>query len=151
MEKHLMISITIDSKQNLIAFYQLATVVKAKGKQSRAVTKFGKLLLEKCTELQEDEKELIAQYFEVKEDGNANKDDIGQPILLGGASESEYNSEWVSLHDEPTVIDITEYQPYLESLIKGLEEWDQELSGTDAIIYDELLDLLESIENKDAE
>lgn len=151
MEKHLMTSITIDSKQNLIAFYQLATVVKAKGKQSRAVTKFGKLLLEKCTELQEDEKELIAQYFEVKEDGNANKDDIGQPILLGGASESEYNSEWVNLHDEPTVIDITEYQPYLESLIKGLEEWDQELSGTDAIIYDELLDLLESIENKDAE
>lgn len=151
MEKHLMVSITIDSKQNLIAFYQLATVVKAKGKQSRAVTKFGKLLLEKCTELQEDEKELIAQYFEVKEDGNANKDDIGQPILLGGASESEYNSEWVNLHDEPTVIDITEYQPYLESLIKGLEEWDQELSGTDAIIYDELLDLLESIENKDAE
>lgn len=146
-----MVSITIDSKQNLIAFYQLATVVKAKGKQSRAVTKFGKLLLEKCTELQEDEKELIAQYFEVKEDGNANKDDIGQPILLGGASESEYNSEWVNLHDEPTVIDITEYQPYLESLIKGLEEWDQELSGTDAIIYDELLDLLESIENKDAE
>ena len=146
-----MTSITIDSKQNLIAFYQLATVVKAKGKQSRAVTKFGKLLLEKCTELQEDEKELIAQYFEVKEDGNANKDDIGQPILLGGASESEYNSEWVNLHDEPTVIDITEYQPYLESLIKGLEEWDQELSGTDAIIYDELLDLLESIENKDAE
>lgn len=151
MEKHLMVSITIDSKQNLIAFYQLATVVKAKGKQSRAVTKFGKLLLEKCTELQDDEKELIAQYFEVKEDGNANKDDIGQPILLGGASESEYNSEWVNLHDEPTVIDITEYQPYLESLIKGLEEWDQELSGTDAIIYDELLDLLESIENKDAE
>lgn len=151
MEKHLMVSITIDSKQNLIAFYQLATVVKAKGKQSRAVTKFGKLLLEKCTELQEDEKELIAQYFEVKEDGNANKDDIGQPILLGGASESEYNSEWVNLHDEPTVIDITEYQPYLESLIKGLEEWDQELSGTDAIIYDELLDLLESIENKDTE
>lgn len=146
-----MVSITIDSKQNLIAFYQLATVVKAKGKQSRAVTKFGKLLLEKCTELQEDEKELIAQYFEVKEDGNANKDDIGQPILLGGASESEYNSEWVNLHDEPTVIDITEYQPYLESLIKGLEEWDQELSGTDAIIYDELLDLLESIENKDTE
>ena len=146
-----MVSITIDSKQNLIAFYQLATVVKAKGKQSRAVTKFGKLLLEKCTELQDDEKELIAQYFEVKEDGNANKDDIGQPILLGGASESEYNSEWVNLHDEPTVIDITEYQPYLESLIKGLEEWDQELSGTDAIIYDELLDLLESIENKDAE
>ena len=146
-----MVSITIDSKQNLIAFYQLATVVKAKGKQSRAVTKFGKLLLEKCTELQEDEKELIAQYFEVKEDGNANKDDIGQPILLGGASESEYNSEWANLHDEPTIIDITEYQPYLESLIKGLEEWDQELSGTDAIIYDELLDLLESIENKDAE
>lgn len=146
-----MTSITIENKQKLILFYQLISTVKAKGKQSRAVAKFNKLLIAKCIELEEDEKELIAQYFEVKEDGNANKNDIGQPILLGGASESEYNSEWVNLHDEPTVINITEYQPYLESLIKGLEEWDQELSGNDAIIYDELLDLLETIEIKDAD
>lgn len=146
-----MTSITIENKQKLILFYQLISTVKAKGKQSRAVAKFNKLLIAKCIELEEDEKELIAQYFEVKKDGNANKNDIGQPILLGGASESEYNSEWVNLHDEPTVINITEYQPYLESLIKGLEEWDQELSGNDAIIYDELLDLLETIEIKDAD
>lgn len=146
-----MTSITIENKQKLILFYQLISTVKAKGKQSRAVAKFNKLLIAKCIELEEDEKELIAQYFEVKEDGNANKNDIGQPILLGGASESEYNSELVNLHDEPTVINITEYQPYLESLIKGLEEWDQELSGNDAIIYDELLDLLETIEIKDAD
>lgn len=146
-----MTSITIENKQKLILFYQLISAVKAKGKQSRAVAKFNKLLIAKCIELEEDEKELIAQYFEVKEDGNANKNDIGQPILLGGASESEYNSEWVNLHDEPTIIDITEYQPYLEPLIKGLEDWDQELSGNDAIVYDELLDLLETIEIKDAD
>ena len=146
-----MTTITIENKQKLILFYQLISSVKAKGKQSRAVAKFNKLLIAKCIELEEDEKELIAQYFEVEEDGNAKKDDIGQPILLGGASESEYDKERSDLHSESVVIDLTEFQPYVEPLIKGLEDWDQELSGTDAIIYDELLDLLESIENKDAE
>lgn len=146
-----MTKITIESKQKLILFYQLISAVKAKGKRSRAVAKFNKLLLAKCIELEEDEKELIAQYFEVEEDGNAKKDDSGTLILLEGTSKSEYDSEWSDLHNESVVIDLTEFQPYVEPLIKGLEDWDQELSGNDAIIYDELLDLLEIIEIKDAD
>ncbi len=146
-----MTKITIESKQKLILFYQLISAVKAKGKRSRAVAKFNKLLLAKCIELEEDEKELIAQYFEVEEDGNAKKDDSGTLILLEGTSKSEYYSEWSDLHNESVVIDLTEFQPYVEPLIKGLEDWDQELSGNDAIIYDELLDLLEIIEIKDAD
>ena len=146
-----MTSITIENKQKLILFYQLISTVKAKGKQLRAVAKFNKLLIAKCIELEEDEKELIAQYFEVEEDGNAKKDDTGISVLLEDASKSEYDTEWSDLHSESVVIDLTEFQPYVEPLIKGLEDWDQELSGNDAIVYDELLDLLETIETKDAE
>lgn len=146
-----MTSITIENKQKLIIFYQLISTVKAKGKQLRAVAKFNKLLIAKCIELEEDEKELIAQYFEVEEDGNAKKDDTGISVLLEDASKSEYDTEWSDLHSESVVIDLTEFQPYVEPLIKGLEDWDQELSGNDAIVYDELLDLLETIEIKDAD
>lgn len=146
-----MATITIETKQKLILFYQLISAVKAKGKQSRAVAKFNKVLLAKCIELEEDEKELIAQYFETEEDGNAKKDDFGTSILLEGASKSEYDEEWSDLHSESVILDLTEFQLYVEPLIKGLEDWDQELSGNDAIIYDELLDLLETIEIKDAD
>lgn len=143
--------LTIETKHKLINFYQLITAVKAKGRQSRAVTKFGKLLTEKLAELQDDEKELISQYYEVNDDGNAKKDDAGKLMLLDDAILEDYDADWDDLHAESVVIDLTEYHPYLTHLISGLLDWDQELSGADAVIYDELLDLLEEIETKDAE
>lgn len=143
--------LTIKTKHKLINFYQLISAVKAKGRQSRAVTKFLKLLTEKLTELQEDEKALIAQSYEVAEDGNAKKDEEGNLVLLDDAILEDYDAEWDDLHAESVVIDLTEYQPYLPHLISGLLDWDQELSGANAVIYDELLDLLEEIETKDAE
>ncbi|MDN5446682.1 MAG: DUF1617 family protein [Lactococcus lactis] len=146
-----MTQITIETKNKLINFYQLITAVKAKGRQSRAVTKFGKLLAEKLAELQNDEKELISQYYEVNDDGNAKKDDEGNLVLLDDAILEDYDADWDDLHDESVVIDLTEYHPYLTHLISGLLDWDQELSGADAVIYDELLDLLEELETKDAE
>ncbi|SOB47832.1 conserved hypothetical protein [Lactococcus piscium] len=146
-----MTQITIANKHKLINFHQLISAVKAKGRQSRAVTKFGKLLTKKLAELQEDEKELIARFFEVTEDGNAKKDDEGNLVLLDGAILEDYDAEWDDLHAESVVIDLTEYQTYLTHLITCLLDWDQELSGVDAVIYNELLDLLEGIENKNAE
>lgn len=146
-----MTQITIETKQKMIYFYQLISAVKARGRQSRAITKFGKLLTEKLGELQEDEKELIAQYYEVDKDGNAKKDDDGNLVLRDGAIIEDYDAEWDDLHAESVVIDLTEYHPYLTHLISGLLDWNQELSGADAVIYDELLDLLETIEIKDAD
>lgn len=138
-----MTQITIETKHKLINFYQLISAVKAKGRQSRAVTKFGKLLTEKLGELQSDEKSLIAQYYEVDEDGNAKKDSDGNLVLLDDAILEDYDAEWDDLHEETTVIDLTEYQPHLQHLIAGLLDWNQVLSGADAVIYDELMDQLE--------
>ncbi|MDN5462576.1 MAG: hypothetical protein L0F99_10115, partial [Lactococcus sp.] len=61
------------------------------------------------------------------------------------------DAEWDDLHAESVVIDLTEYHPYLTHLISGLLDWNQELSGADAVIYDELLDQLEEIGTEDAE
>ena len=146
-----MTQITIETKQKMIYFYQLISAVKARGRQSRAITKFGKLLTEKLGELQDDEKELIAQYYEVNDDGNAKKDDEGNLVLRDGTILEDYDAEWNDLHAESVVINMTEYQPHLTHLTTCLLDWDQELSGVDAVMYNELLDLLEGIENKNAE
>ena len=146
-----MTQITIETKHKIINFYQLISDVKAKGRQSRAITKFRKLLTEKLAELQDDEKLLIAQYYEVDDEGNAKKDDEGNPISLEDVDTDSYTEDWDDLHDESVVIDLTEYQPYLPHLISSLLDWDQELSGANAVIYDELLDLLEEIGTEDAE
>jgi hypothetical protein len=132
-------------------FYRLLVNVKAKGRKTRAVAKFNKLIGIKLDELVEDEKNLIAQYYQVGDDGNPLKNDDGKEIKLENANIDEYHNDWQELHDEDVVIDLTEYQPYLEFLISALLDWDQDLNGVDAIIYDELLDLLESIETEDAE
>ena len=98
--------------------------------------------------MQEDEKTLIAQYFEVGEDGNAKRDDNDNLIALEGVDIAEYDKEWQELHEEDVVIDLTEYKPYFEFLQSALEDWEQDLSGNDAIVYDELLDEIEKVDAK---
>ena len=46
------------------------------------------------------------------------------------------------------MIDLTEYKPYFEFLQSALEDWEQDLSGSDAVIYDELLDEIEKVDAK---
>lgn len=133
-------------KSKLIVFYQLLNAVKAKGRKSRAVTKFNKLIVAKIEELQEDEKTLIAQHFEVDEEGNAKRDDNDHLIALDGADVAKYEKEWQELHEEDVVIGLTEYKPYFEFLQSALEDWEQDLSGSDAVIYDELLDEIEKVD-----
>ena len=133
-------------KSKLIVFYQLLNAVKAKGRKSRAVTKFNKLIVGKIEELQEDEKTLIAQYFEVGEDGNAKRDSEDNLVALEGADVAEYEKEWQELHEEDVIIDLTEYKPYFEFLQSALEDWEQDLSGNDAIVYDELMDEIEKVD-----
>lgn len=138
-------------KSQVGTFYRLLVNVKAKGRKTRAIAKFNKLIGIKLDELVEDEKNLIAQCYKVGDDGNALKGEDGKLITLENANIDEYHNDWQELHDEDVVIDLTEYQPYLEFLISALLDWDQDLNGADAIVYDELLDLLENVENKDAE
>lgn len=133
-------------KGKLIGFFELSKAIKAKGRKSRALVKFGKILTAKIQDLQEEEKALIAEYFEVGTDGNAKQDDEGNPIALEGADTTVYSDEWVALHKEESVIDLTEYQPYMEHLMAALEDWDEPINGFDAVMYDELLDILESAE-----
>lgn len=135
----------IEMKKGMVpSFYLLAQNVKAKGRKARALVKFGKLVAIKVQELQDEEKALNAEYYEVDETGNGKRDEKGELIALEGADTEVYSTEWTALHEEKVIIDLTEYQPYMEHLLAGLNDWDEPINGMDALVYDELLDILES-------
>ena len=138
-------------KVNVIGIYNLLGSIKAKGRKSRALTKFGKILADRIVELQEEEKALLAEYFEVDAQGDSQKDKDGKSIPLEGVDPEEYPKEKAAWLKEELVVDLTEYQPYTEHLLAALEDWEEPISGVDALMYDELLDALESMEEETAE
>lgn len=116
--------------------------IELKAKDSRARSKVIILLSKKLEELQNDERSLLEHYSE--------KDDSGHPIMIDSNtfSLSEENSievakERAELLNETAVIVTTEYKEYLKRLQEALENYDSELSGSDAEMYDRLLDELE--------
>lgn len=136
------------TNKKLANFCNLLLTVEAKGKKSRAVAKFLKLTLAKTEELQMFQRELIKQYFEQDENGNAKVDKSGNPLWLDGVDKEAYVKERNELDNELVIIDLTEYTPFVEYLISALDEWENLLSGQDAIAYDELLDKLEALQEE---
>ncbi|ANZ98104.1 hypothetical protein BFC20_10505 [Brochothrix thermosphacta] len=122
--------------------------VKAKGRNSRAVSKFVKLISTKFETYAKDEQELLKEYCLV--------DDSGE--LVTTTKEGNTFVSWLpgkqpdaviaqnELANEKNVIDLTEYEPHLKHLIVALDESDAFLSGVEAQLYDLLLDKLEDIE-----
>lgn len=130
---------------DVLNYYNILMAVTSKGRKARAISKFRKLAYEKLNEYSENQKELIASYFEVQENGNAKVDDSGHPILLDGADQEEYAKERKELDNETFVIDLTEFEPFIEFLVSGLDESDVEFGGVDADVYDDLMDRLEEL------
>lgn len=138
---------TTNSK--LHKFAQILAVVTSKGRKARAISKFGRLASEKIEEWTESQKELIATYYEVQENGNAKLDKDGSPVLLDGADQDEYAKEREELDNEIVVIDLTEFEPFYDFLVSGLDESDIAFGGVDADVYDELMDQLEELGGKE--
>ncbi|WP_170924829.1 DUF1617 family protein [Candidatus Enterococcus clewellii] len=116
--------------------------IELKAKASRARSKIIILLSKKLEELQNDERTLLEHYSE--------KNESGQPIMIDSNtfSLSEENSlevarERIDLLNETVTIVTTEYQEHVQRLQEALENYDSELSGSDAEMYDRLLDELE--------
>jgi len=121
--------------------------VAAKGKEARAISKFKKLLLEKNEEFSGDEVELLKEYCVLQEDGNLQVDENGKVTFLEEKAECGRQAH-VELQEEEVAINLTAYTLF-DVLITALENTDLELSGTDADVYDLLLDKLEEIKEEE--
>ncbi|WP_413506338.1 DUF1617 family protein [Brochothrix thermosphacta] len=122
--------------------------VKAKGRNSRAVSKFVKLVSTKFETYAKDEQELLKEYCLVHESGElvtTTKEGNTFVTWLPGKQPDAVIAQ-NELANEKNVIDLTEYEPHLKHLIVALDESDAFLSGVEAQLYDLVLDKLEGIE-----
>ena len=122
--------------------------VKAKGRNSRAVSKFVKLISTKFETYAKDEQELLKEYCLVDDSGElvtTTKEGNTFVTWLPGKQPDAVIAQ-NELANEKNVIDLTEYEPHLKHLIVALDESDAFLSGVEAQLYDLLLDKLEDIE-----
>lgn len=110
--------------------------------QARIVT----LMANKYKELDEDRIELVNQY--------ANKDDNGDAVILdnGTADMTEdnhekFNDEYKELFDSDTVIDLTEYEDKVHQLQSALENYNRDLTGDQSLQLVAFLDAIKTKEN----
>lgn len=127
----------------LVASINFLQSIKLKGKASRARTKLVNLITESVSQLSESELALMKEYGEL--------DDQGEPIKLENgnykikkATNSEFQKEHAALLREDAEISGPTYADHLKDCLDFLDNYDGELSGTDAQAYDVLLDAMEA-------
>ena len=110
--------------------------------QARIVT----LMTNKYKELDEDRIELVNQY--------ANKGDNGDAVILdnGTADMTEdnyakFNDEYKELFDSDTVIDLTEYEDKVHQIESVLENYNRDLTGDQSLQLVAFLDAIKTKEN----
>lgn len=90
------------------------------------------LMTNKYKELDEDRIELVNQY--------ANKDDNGDAVILDNGTadmtednHAKFNDEYKELFDSDTVIDLTEYEDKVHQLQSALENYNRDLTGDQSL------------------
>lgn len=146
----------IKLQNNLIVpiFNFLTEVKLSANKASRGRTQFLKRLEEKSKEFNEAVTDIRKEYFKV--------DDNGDLIVVDGQyqfkepemavnQEVELTKKLTELGEETFEIHFGEYSTKYEALFTALDNLEVELSGSDALAYNELMDAYESNEDKSEE
>lgn len=110
-----------------------------KNKASRGRTKLIKFISNKNDEYNEERSEALDPYFKDKEllkdaDGNIDKENEAKATKVASEIEAE-----------TAVIEFTEYSDKMKALYESIVEYPSEFDGTDAAIYDLLMDQFEAV------
>jgi len=135
-------------KYNLMSVFQFLEKATLVGSASRARTKLNKQIGEAISELQEDETKLAKDMGgSVDENGHvdfileSNDDDEAQKEYTQG-KHIAFAKEQSELRQEEALF-TEKTQGQFESLKNALYDYEEKLSGQDAVVYDILLDSLE--------
>ena len=107
-------------------------------KDSRCRSKLVKLLTTAFNELTDEEKKLMEENGLLNEDGELKKENE-----LDNEKIKKFNKEQDALMDEVVVIEGGMYAKNIDEMPRILDEYSGELAGSDAEIYDRLLDEME--------
>ena len=117
--------------------------MKLKGERSRARSKFLTLAMAAYASLHESEVELVKEYAVLDEDGNPQADKNGGFSLREDAAVSEYFIEREKLFNEVAEIEGGTYTAHLALMRQILAEYDEDLDGESAALYDARCDAFE--------
>ena len=116
--------------------------MKLKGAQSRARSKFLNLALGAYEQLHASELELVKEYAVLDADGEPVCAEDGSFTLRDGTAK-DYVLERGKLFSEVAEIEGGTYTTHLETMQQVLADYDAELDGDTAALYDALMDAFE--------
>ena len=127
----------------ITAYVEFLQKLNLKSRASRGRTKLIKLLDKKIDEFNTDLNSVRDEFFKKDDKGHFVQDDNGKLVIKDGVSVGEAQAEADKLTNENAVILLDEYEQQIKAMYQALDEYDGELSGTDATIYDDLMEKLE--------
>ncbi|WP_407455268.1 DUF1617 family protein [Ligilactobacillus aviarius] len=127
----------------ITAYVEFLQNLNLKSRASRGRTKLIKLLDKKIDEFNADLNSVRDEFFKKDDKGHFVQDDNGKLVIKDGVSVGEAQAEADKLTNENAVILLDEYEQQIKAMYQALDEYDGELSGTDATIYDDLMEKLE--------
>ena len=130
----------------ITAYVEFLQKLNLKSRASRGRTKLIKLLQKKIDEYNADLNSVRDEFFKKDDKGHFIQDDNGKLVIKDGVSVGEAQAEADKLTNENAVILLDEYEQQIKAMYQALDEYDGELSGTDATIYDDLMDKLEQLQ-----
>lgn len=129
----------------LVPIANLLGITTAKGRAGRAVSRFNNIILDKVKVYQSEETALFKELCELDEEGElAIKDNVVtfKDVEKGNEATNEFR-------EEENVIDLTEFEPFLDFLIHALENSDSTLNINQMNTLDLLLTKLEETRKED--
>ena len=117
--------------------------MKLKGEKSRARSKFLALAMKAYASLHESEVDLLKEYAVLDENGKPTENPDGS-FRLKEESAREYFTEREKLFKEVAEIEGGTYTQHFSLMREILTEYDEELAGEDASLYDTLCDAFEA-------
>ena len=127
----------------ITAYVKFLQKLNLKSRASRGRTKLIKLLDKKIDEFNADLNSVRDEFFKKDDKGHFIQDDNGKLVIKDGVSVGKAQAEADKLTNENAVILLDEYEQQIKAMYQALDEYNGELSGTDATIYDDLMEKLE--------
>ena len=128
--------------RHIITLIPFLQGMKLKGERSRARSKFLSLAMEYYTSLHESEVELLREYAVLDDNGEPLSDKEGG-FSIREECLREYFTERTKLFSEVAEIEGGTYTSHLALMREILAEYDEDLCGENAALYDALFDAFE--------
>jgi hypothetical protein len=132
--------------QHIVTLIPFLQNMKLRGEKSRARSKFLSLAMESFYSLHQSEVELLKEYAELDESGEPVKNADGG-FTLKSETAVEYLVERDKLFTEVAEIEGGTYTSHLELMRQILADYDEELDGDNAALYDVLCDAFEEVKS----